>query len=146
MKKLTLTTITISLIGLASLTAFAQQDKKAEEARKDVKKAQTELTEAKKDSAADYQNFKKEAELKIADNKIKIAELKAKKADTNKEIRDKYNKKVQALEQKNNNLQNKIDNSGNVKTSMWNSFKREFNSDIDDFGRAFKNIGVDNAK
>lgn len=146
MKKITLAIVTISVFGLSSLTSFAQNDKKVDEAKKDVKKAEIELTEAKKDSAADYQSFKKEAELKIADNKLKIAELKLKKADENKETREKYNKKVQALEQKNNNLQNKLDNSANVKTSMWNSFKREFRSDMDDFGQSFKNIGIDNAK
>jgi phosphoenolpyruvate-protein kinase (PTS system EI component) len=146
MKKTILTFAVTGVIAVASLTAFGQENKKAAEARKDVAESQKDLKEAKTDSAEDFKKFKKDAELQIGENQKKIAELKAKKSNDNKEAREKYDKKVLALEQKNNELKKKIEVSDNTKTSMWSSFKREFNHDMSELGHAIKNIGVDNEK
>ena len=129
-----------------SFTAFSQEDQKSKEARKDVAEAKKDLKEAKADSAADFQEFKKDAEIKIADNKKKIAVLKTKKASSNKDDDKKYNEKVAALEKKNNELENKINGCSHTKTSKWTSFKHEFNHDMNELGHAFKDIGVDNTK
>lgn len=134
------------IMAVTALTAFGQENKKAKAARKDVAASQKDLTEAKKDSAADFQKFKKDAEARISDNKTKIAELKTKKSSENKETKEKYDKKVLALEQKNNELKKKIESSDNTKTSMWTSFKREFNKDMDKLGDDIKNIGFDDKK
>jgi chromosome segregation ATPase len=146
MKK-TILKLTVTGIMLASgFTSFSQENKKAEKERKNVAEAQKDLGEAKADSAADFQAFKKDAEEKISSNKTKIAELKAKKSTENKETKAKYDKKVLALEKKNNELNSKIEQCGNTKTSKWASFKREFTHDMDELGHAFKDIGVDNTK
>ena len=63
-----------------------------------------------------------------------------------KEVKEKYDKKVSALEQKNNDLKKKIEASNNTQSSKWSSFKREFNHDMDELGHAIKDIGVDNKK
>ncbi|HEY5748820.1 MAG TPA: hypothetical protein VIU12_22275 [Chryseolinea sp.] len=130
----------------ASLTTFAQEDKKAKEARKDVAEAKKDLREAKTDSAADYQKFKTASETKIRENQMEIASLKAKKSTDTKEVKDRYDKRVVALEQKNNDLKKKINGAGTVKTSAWPTFKREFNHDMNALGHAIKDIGVDNTK
>jgi len=74
------------VIVLAGVSASAQENKKAAEARKDLK-------EAKIDSAEDFHKFKKEAESKIKENQAKIAELKAKKSSDSKEVKKKYDQK-----------------------------------------------------
>jgi flagellar biosynthesis protein FliP len=146
MKKSILTAgLTIILATFSMVSVFAQQNKKAKSARKDIKCAQKNLTEAKNDSVADFMEFKKEASLKIADNQKKIAELKAKKADDNKEVKEKYEAKVMSLEQKNNDLRKKMDGANETKPSMWGAFKREFNHDMEELGRAFRDVGVNNA-
>jgi hypothetical protein len=145
MKKTFLTlAITLVMAG-TSLTAIGQENKKAAKARKEVAEAKRDLREAKIDSAADYQRFNTEAQTQIMDNDKKIAELRAQKANDNKEIREKYNKQVLALEQRNNSLKTKIKGSGYTKTDKWASFKREFSHDMNEFGRAFKDIGVNNS-
>ena len=146
MKTKILTAALTTMMTIVGLTAIAQEDKKAKEARKDAAEAQKDLKEARTDSAADYQAFKKDAELKISDNKKKIAALKAKKAGDNKETNEKYNKKVAALEVKNTELKDKIDRCNDTKTSMWTSFKKEFNHDMEELGKAFKDISVNNEK
>jgi|SRR5579859_4599482 len=133
-------------IAMVGLSAIAQENKKASNARKEVASSKRDLKEAKIDSAADFQRFKKEAEVKIRENQMKITELKAKKSDDSREIRQKYDKKVLALEQKNNELRSKIKKSDGTKPDMWTSFKREFNHDMEELGRAFKDLGVNNTK
>jgi PhoPQ-activated pathogenicity-related protein len=145
MKKTILTLAITMVMAGASLTSIAQQNKKAAKARKEVADAKKDLREAKIDSAADYQRFNTEAQVQIMDNDKKIAELRAQKASDNKEIKEKYDKQVLALEQKNNNLKTKIKGSSTTKTDRWTAFKREFTHDINEFGKAFKDIGVNNS-
>lgn len=139
MKKQIIKIALTSVIAISSITGFSQENKQAANARKD-------LREAKLDSADDYNRFKKEAEATIKENENKISELKAKKSDATKEEKEKYNKKVQALEQKNKNMKIKIESASKTKTEMWASFKREFNHDIDEIGKAIRDIAKDNTK
>lgn len=139
MKKQIIKIALTSVIAISSITVFSQENKQAANARKD-------LREAKLDSADDYNRFKKEAEATIKENENKISELKAKKSDATKEEKEKYNKKVQALEQKNKNLKIKIEGASKTKTEMWASFKREFNHDMEELGHAIRDIGKDNSK
>ena len=139
----------ISTMTMASLTSFSQQDKKVEKARKNLAEAKTnlaeakiDLTEAKTDSVADYMAFKKEAELSIAENKKKIADLKAKRTESINEERAKYDKKVLAIEEKNQELENKINGSSNIKTSMWTSFKADFREGIKNLGGLINEVGI----
>jgi len=138
-------TLTSAMV-VASLVTFAQEDKKAKEARNDLSEANKDLREAKTDSAADYEKFKAASESKIRDNQAEIATLKAKKSKDTKEVKERYDKRVLTLEQKNNDLKMKISRSNKVKTSEWPAFKREFNHDMDQLGQAIKDIGVDNTK
>lgn len=140
MKNKIMTFTITGVIAVMSLSAIAQEDKKAAKARKEVSEAKKDLKEAKVDSAADFQRFKQDAENKIRDNQNKIALLKAKKADDNKEIRDKYNKKVLAIETQNDELKTKIKEANTTKTDMWSSFKRGFNHDMEAVENAIKNI------
>ena len=121
------------VIAMISLSTAAQENKKAADARKDLK-------EAKTDSAADFQKFKKESEIKISENQNKIAELKAKKSTDTKEIKKKYDEKVLALEEKNNALKRKIKTADDTKTDMWTSFKHGVNHDMEELETAIKGI------
>jgi predicted RNase H-like nuclease (RuvC/YqgF family) len=60
--------------------------------------------------------------------------MKSKKSNDSKEVIEKYDKKVLALEQKNDELKTKINKADDTKTNMWTSFKREFNREIDKLG------------
>ena len=67
--------VTIAITGVIATMGFsvsAQQDKKAEKARKELAGAKQDLKEAKIDSAVDFHRFKKEAELQIGENQKKI--------------------------------------------------------------------------
>jgi hypothetical protein len=141
MKKKFLIFAATGVIAMMSLTAMAQakEDKDAAKARKDVTNAKKDLKEAKIDSAADFQKFKLDAEAKIRENEKKIAQLKAKKVNESQEVKDDYDKKVAALERRNTELRERI-NQANPKTSGWTSFKRKFNQDMESLERSIRDI------
>jgi len=56
-----------------------------------------------------------------------------------------YEKRIANLEEKNKNLQLKLDGY-ETNQSDWESFKSEFKHDMDEFGQAFRDITVDNKK
>ena len=66
---------------------------------------------------------------------VQIAELRAKKLSESK-VKQKYYKKVFALEQLKNNFKNKIKGSDDTKTNVWTSFKHSLNHKIDELGQA----------
>ncbi len=146
MKKNILTFALTSVMAMTGLALAAQESPKTAEARKEVAEPMVDLKEAKTDSAADYQKFKKEAEIKIRGNQIKIVALKAKQTNETKEIREKYHKKVLILEQKNNQMENRIRKSDSTKTTMWGAFKRYFSQDMEELNEAFKDLNSNDSK
>lgn len=143
-KVLVLTLTSVMVAG--SLLTFAQDDKKENEVRKDLSEGNKDLREARTDSAADYQKFKMASETKIRNNQMEIATLKAKKSTDTKEVKERYDKRVNTLEQMNDDLKIKMNGSNKVKTSEWALFKRGVNLDMDELTLAIKDIGVDNAQ
>jgi len=124
-----------------SVFAYCQQDPKAEKGRKDSIKAENKIQLAKVDSAADFQKFKLKAEKQIEANKKQIAVLKHKKQTGTKAANAKYDKDVAALEQKNGELQVRIDTADDTPTSGWDAFKQGFSNSMEDLGCAMKNVG-----
>jgi len=153
MKKTTITLIaTTMLVAGAIFTSCKSPAQKKDAAQAKVEDAQKDLDAAQTDANAESQKvataeewkaFKSESELKIRDNEIRIGELKAKKNKPGKLFDSLYEKKIDALEQQNRNMQARID-AYDKSHSDWESFKTEFNHDMDELGKALKDLTVDN--
>ena len=138
--------IVMGVLGSVSFTACQSATPKEdaakaklEAAREDLKEAQTEA------SAEEWEEFKNESEIKISNNNIRIAELKLKMNESGNTLDAVYKKRIQLLEQKNIDMKARID-AYEKSQSDWESFKREFNHDMDELGKALKDIAVDNKK
>jgi len=147
--------ITVIMFSTATLfTSCKSSTKEEEEAREKVQEEQEDVQEAKEDlnevkrqaNAEEWQNFKDEMNAAIAKNDAKIEELKQKIKNTGKEANAEYDKKVDALKEKNENLKIKMDAYKNDVNSDWQSFKREFNHDMDELGNALNDFTVNNKK
>lgn len=108
----------------------------------------TEKTDANSDmqkiaSEDEWKTFKLESELKINNNEIKVKELTEKMSKPETTLDPLYAKKIENLEQKNKDLKTKLD-AYETSQSDWEKFKREFNHDMDELGKAFKDLTVDN--
>lgn len=147
----TLKFVIVGLLLSYSFTVAAQEDRKAAKARKNVTSAEKDLVDAradlrmaKIDSAEDFRRFLRESEMKINDNKLKISQLKKNRSKDFRYSKERYDREVLALEEKNDELQLKIKASAQTKTDVWSSFKREFNSDLYELGKAIKDFGREN--
>lgn len=154
MKK-TILTVAVATIVIGSLvTSCKPNTQKEQEAQENLDSAEVALTEAKNDldeakraaTAEEWETFKNETNAKIEENNAKIAELKLKAKKTGKEIDEAYQRNIDTFEQKNKNLKIKIDSYKNDVNSDWNSFKREFNHDVDELGQSLKDFTVNNKK
>jgi len=96
--------------------------------------------------STEFQKFKKEAQERIQKNKEAIAEFKAKMLKEKKEAKAQYKERINELEQKNNKLKDRIADYKEDGKEKWESFKNEFNHDMDEVGKALKDLGNDNKK
>lgn len=149
--------LAFTALMIATVLVSCQSSAKKEETAKDnLQKAQEDLDEVQYDAAMaaqkkaaiakEWQTLKNNTQATINENEIRIAELKVKIKKTGKDIDSLYAKKIDQLEQKNKDIKAKIETYKNDKNSDWESFKREYNHDMDELGKALKDITVDNKK
>jgi flagellar biosynthesis GTPase FlhF len=145
---LALTTFIVGsvLVGCQTSTKKELEAKdKVTDAQREVRDAKEELIEAKKEATAEeWQTFKNETAAKVNENENKIAELKAKMKKTGNSIDAIYAKKIEELEQKNKDIEVKVETYKNDRSSDWESFKREYNHDMTELGQALKDMTIDN--
>jgi chromosome segregation ATPase len=146
MKKIIFYTALSAIAASSILTSCQSKEKKVEDAKEEVQEAKQELKEAQQELNTEYPTFKTDAETKIADNEKRIAELREKLNKPGKAPLDEMRKKrIDELEEKNAVLRSRL-YGYEKERSDWETFKREFNHDMEGIGDAFKDLGKDNTK
>lgn len=127
--------------------SVAQKEEKVKAAQAELDQVtQDEADKQKKEAeAAEWNTYRNATEAKIIANSDRIAELRIKKAKPGKILDGAYAAKIDALEQRNSDLKNRLDVYAK-ENSDWESFKREFEHDMDELGKAFEELGTDNKK
>jgi flagellar biosynthesis GTPase FlhF len=154
MKKSTYNLAITMLIAGSVFTSCESQAQKDEKEKNRIETEQKELNERKIEvnaaaqkvaDAEDWKQFKAASELKIKENEIRIDELKLKKSKPGKMLDELYQNRIEALVTRNKELKERI-YSYEKNQSDWEVFKREFNHDMDELGKALKDFSVDNKK
>lgn len=144
---------TAGLTGLV-ITGCKSNTEKNEDAVENVNDANANLKDvqeeatvdaSKKATDAEWQTYKSEMLASINDNEIRIAELKKAFNKPGTTFDSNYSKNIDALQKRNLDLKVRIENYENNQTD-WESFKREFNSDISGLGKAFNDFTLKNKK
>lgn len=146
MKKSTLVLTALAMVTASFLTSCDTPAQKVENAQTNVKDANKALDKANEDYLAEIQSYRKEEADKIAANDQSIAEFKTRIAGDKKEAKAEYTKKIAELEQKNSDMKKKLDEYKADGKDKWEKFKTEFNHDMDEMGKAFKDLTVKNVK
>jgi hypothetical protein len=147
MKKLIFAFAVMTFITGITLVSCKPATKEENEATEKAKEANQELIDVKKAATAEeWKAFKNSGDSLINKNEEKIAELKLKMKNTGKSIDAKYDKNIEILEQKNKDLKVKMETYKNDTKEDWQSFKSEFNHDMDELGQSLKDFTVDNKK
>ncbi len=137
MKKVIMYAAVAAFAVSSFLTSCQSNESKVEEAQEELKEAKAELN-------AEYPAFKTNAEVQIADNEKRIAELRVKLNKPGTSVfDDSRKKKIDELEVKNAELRIKLE-AYEKENSDWETFKREFNHDMEGIADAFKDLGNDN--
>lgn len=151
MKKIFFILVLVSGSMFVSCKSNSEKEGDAEQdvttANQDLDSIQNDIKEDVKTKAndAEWQTYKKEANATITANEARIAELKNAIQKAGNTFDAAYRKSIDMLEEKNASLKTKISDYENNQTD-WESFKREFDSDMTKLGQAFKDLTVNNKK
>jgi len=120
---------------------------KVEDAQNDLVAAQTNAIAVQQKAATveELKIFRLESELKIKNNEVSIAEIKLRMYKSGNALDEVYARKIDSLELNNHNLKSRID-TYEKSQSDWETFKREFNRDMDELGNKLKTIAAKNNK
>lgn len=142
MKKLIFTITASVLLSGAIFTSCNTAAEKVDNAEEKSIKADEDFNIAKEEYLADIENFKIETSSKIEANNQLIADFKTKIASAKEDAKAYYQEQIAVLEQKNIAMKQKLDAYEESGKDNWESFKTEFNKDMNDLGEAFKNFTV----
>ncbi len=142
---ITFTTGTILTGCQSSAQKEDAAEQKVEDAKEDLKDVQQDAnTEAQKVATAEeWKAFRSETEIKIQNNQKRIDDLRVQLNKPGKTLDPLYAKRIETLENENNELRMRMDNYEKSQTD-WEKFKMEFNHDLDELGRSLKDFTVDN--
>jgi len=152
MKNIIYKTALALLLSGTIITGCKSTAEKEDAAKDNVEDAKENLKEVQADANAQAQKiataeewsaFKSESEEKIAKNEARIAELKVKLKKPGTILDPVYEKRIETLESRNRDLRARMD-AYEKNQSDWESFKREFNHDMDELGQSLKDFTVDN--
>lgn len=145
---------TIALMAGVFFTSCQSTAQKQDAAQAKVQEARQDLNAAKQDAnaigqelatAEEWAAFKSESEVKIRDNEVRINELTVRMNKPGETFDELYAKKIANLELQNKEMRTRLTAYEKSQTN-WESFKREFNHDMDELGKALKDLTVDNKK
>ncbi len=148
MKKTIFTLAVAGFMLVMIMSGCQSSEKKVENAQDKVQDAQNNLTKANQELNMairdSIRQFKKESETTISTYEKNIADIKIKIAKTNKENRATYEKNLADLEQKNIEMKRKIEAFREDENAKWAAFRREFNHDMGELGKALKDFTIKN--
>jgi F0F1-type ATP synthase membrane subunit b/b' len=136
----------IVFVALATLTSCNTPAQKVENAKDNVENAQDDLDKANREYLVEVENFRKEIAARTVTNDQLIAELKAKAALENRELKSDYQKVIASLEKKNSDMKKKLEDYKENGKENWASFRAELNHDMDELGKALKDFFINNKK
>lgn len=150
MKKLIKTMLTVTIVPVLLFASCKTANEKVEDAKDDVTEAKADLKEAQADEllaeeAAEFEIMKHDADQQIANNKLSIMQLKQKNTKVGSKTNQVYLDRIDSLETANENMNYRI-TTYEKSHSSWESFKREYNHDMDALGEALRSLGTDNKK
>jgi hypothetical protein len=134
------------MTGASTISCTNSTSEKLEKAKDNSVEAQADLDKANADYLADVENYRKISSERIIANEKSIAEFNQRTSNDKAEAKLEYKKKIAELEQKNSDMKKKLDDYKADGKDKWQDFKTEFNHDMDELGKAFKDLTVKNTK
>jgi hypothetical protein len=135
-----------ALLSIFIISGCNNSARKVENAQEEVTEAKEELDEANREYAIEIEKYKKDTESIVMTNQKILDDFKLRIENEKSVVKAKYNKVIAKLEEKNNDMGKKMDDYKAEGEEQWESFKTEFSMDMDNLGKAFKDLSVDNIR
>lgn len=134
-----------ALTATFAITSCNSSADNLEEAQQDANEANEALNQANEDYLADIENYRTETNALIDVNDSLILDFKAKLRVAHKENDPAAKSEIEELEQKNNDMREKMRDYKGEGKDNWTIFKEEFSHDMDELGEALKGLTEKNA-
>ncbi|MNJ85346.1 hypothetical protein D3C87_28170 [compost metagenome] len=132
---------------MTACTATSEDSEKVDDAATEVQLAKEKLEESNRKYAKEVNNYRVQMQTNINDNKLLILKLKEEKSTGRKEAVAVRNAQIDALEKQNEEMEVRMNRFKNVEDKdQWKEFKEEFDHDMDELGKAFKGLSINNVK
>ncbi len=131
------------ILVVASVTILMSCDnanQKVANAENDVAEANEKLKAAENDYLVDVEKYKETVAAKIDANNKSIAEFDARIANEKKAVKAEYKQKISELESKNSDMKKKIDEYQVEGKEKWETFKSEFDKEMDELGKSITDV------
>jgi len=143
----------LACIAALSITGCSNSsEQKVETAKEDLVQAEENLNEANQNleetriDSMEYAKFKVEAEIEIAKNNLKIANLEEDMKQDKKDLKVKYEADLETLKKKNSDLKSEVNSNKNSTNEEWEAFKIRFNKEMEELGQSLINLSERNKK
>jgi len=144
--KIVLFTSVIGFFLISCNNSPTAKENDLEQANEDVINAEADLVKATNDSINDFNVYKENIHLKLAENQRIINDLKLKISSKDKIARDLDQVEINKLEKRNADLKLKIENYEQGPEQKWALFKIDFNNELDNLGRSISSLAERNQK
>lgn len=138
--------VAAAAVAISFSSCSHEPAKEVNESVEDMQQDHTRDDQMKQELEADRAQFKADVDARIAENKKEIAELKEKMKKEKKEAKANYEASINDLEKKNDEMKARLDENKADSKEKWDSFKAEFNHDMDELGHSIKDLFKDNVK
>ena len=148
MKKLLSSMAIIAFVAGTISSAFGQvPEKKSEESEKNMSEPKKEVVvqqepTAQRDSTSDYQKLTNESSKRFTENEKSIADLRTSISKGNSYAKDADLKRVDVLEQKNNELKKELEGCQIEGKTEFATYRNKFNSNLDQLAKDLKDFKI----
>ena len=139
--------VLLVVFGFFAVSMFTGCDtpaQKVDNAEADVVDAKEDLVQAQEDYLADVELYRQQTAEKVAANNKSIADFNARIETEKAAAKADYKIKIAELEKKNSDLKMRLDDYKVEGKDQWETFKIEFNRDMDQLGQALQDLTVKN--
>lgn len=146
MKTQILSVLLIIAISTSIFTACDQNKPSSETNNADTIPQPMASVDTPADLELQWEQFRRESEKTMKDFDDSITAARARMKALGKKMQLRYDTTLTAMEQKNRELKNRLQQNKETGKEKFEAFKREFNHDMKELGQAIKDMGRDNVK
>lgn len=142
MKKILICLSVILFITTSVFISCSTPEQKVEKAENNVKEANRKLDLANANYTNDIELYKKETGKRIIENSKIIADFNLRIDSKKQNAKDKYDKEITTLSQKNTDLQKRLQDYNANGNTKWQIFKNEFNAEMNALANSIRTFST----